>query len=44
MEQPMVPYEPVRISPINQQAWDTGLLQITRDVLHDAETVRKYPR
>ncbi len=32
------------ISPINQQACDTGLLQITRDVLHDAETVRKYPR
>jgi hypothetical protein len=32
------------ISPINQQAFDTGLLSITREALHDAEIVKKRPR
>jgi hypothetical protein len=32
------------ISPINQQAFDTGLLAISCEVLHDAEIVKKVPR
>jgi hypothetical protein len=32
------------ISPINQQAFDTGLLAIAREALHDTEIVKKRPR
>ena len=32
------------ISPINQQAFDTGLLAITAETLHDPGITRKHPR